>query len=215
MNDFIKKWNSDQRFKTKIKLLLYFLFFIIVAIYAISSNKNITQTEKDEIFENEEKNNNKESTTNNNNIINLTNNYKYNATININNEQIKYTISKEQDEINIIKYKNNIETSYIKENNNYYLKELETKTLTTKDNVYDIICPDCFNLKAINEYLNKGIKENNNYKIYLKDIILAYDGEEYITITVDNNQIYADYTCLLQVFNNQNIKYTVNIKIEE
>lgn len=214
MNDFIKKWNSDQRFKTKIKLLLYFLFFIIVAIYAISSNKNITQTEKDEIFENEEKNNNKESTATNN-IINLTNNYKYNATININNEQTKYTISKEQDEINIIKYKNNIETSYIKENNNYYLKELETKTLTTKDNVYDIICPDCFNLKTINEYLNKGIKENNNYKIYLKDIILAYDGEDYITITVDNNQIYADYTCLLQVFNNQNIKYTVNIKIEE
>ena len=73
----------------------------------------------------------------------------------------------------------------------------------------------CFDINSINEYLNKGIKENNNYKIYLKDIILAEKGDKYITITTDNNQIYADYTSLLQVFNNQIVKYTVNIKIEE
>ena len=89
------------------------------------------------------------------------------------------------------------------------------KILTTKDIIYDIVCPNCFDINSINEYLNKGIKENNNYKIYLKDIILAEKGDEYITITTDNNQIYADYTSLLQVFNNQIVKYTVNIKIEE
>ena len=94
-------------------------------------------------------------------------------------------------------------------------KENDNKILTTKDNIYDIVCPNCFDINSINEYLNKGIKENNNYKIYLKDIILAEKGDEYITITTDNNQIYADYTSLLQVFNNQIVKYTVNIKIEE
>ena len=212
MNDFIKKWNSDKKFKAVIKLLLYFLFFIVVAIYAVSSNKNASQIDTEKNIENNEIINNQQQQ---NSIINIGDNYKYTATITINDEQIKYVYSKEQDLLNIKKIRNLIETNYIIENNNYYIKENDNKILTTKDNIYDIVCPKCFDINSINEYLNKGIKENNNYKIYLKDIILAEKGDEYITITTDNNQIYADYTSLLQVFNNQIVKYTVNIKIEE
>ena len=212
MNDFIKKWNSDKKFKAVIKLLLYFLFFIVVAIYAVSSNKNASQIDTEKNIENNEIINNQQQQ---NSIINIGDNYKYTATITINDEQIKYVYSKEQDLLNIKKIINLIETNYIIENNNYYIKENDNKILTTKDNIYDIVCPNCFDINSINEYLNKGIKENNNYKIYLKDIILAEKGDEYITITTDNNQIYADYTSLLQVFNNQIVKYTVNIKIEE
>ena len=212
MNDFIKKWNSDKKFKAVIKLLLYFLFFIVVAIYAVSSNKNASQIDTEKNIENNEIINNQQQQ---NSIINIGDNYKYTATITINDEQIKYVYSKEQDLLNIKKIRNLIETTYIIENNNYYIKENDNKILTTKDNIYDIVCPNCFDINSINEYLNKGIKENNNYKIYLKDIILAEKGDEYITITTDNNQIYADYTSLLQVFNNQIVKYTVNIKIEE
>lgn len=212
MNDFIKKWNSDKKFKAVIKLLLYFLFFIVVAIYAVLSNKNASQIDTEKNIENNEIINNQQQQ---NSIINIGDNYKYTATITINDEQIKYVYSKEQDLLNIKKIRNLIETNYIIENNNYYIKENDNKILTTKDNIYDIVCPNCFDINSINEYLNKGIKENNNYKIYLKDIILAEKGDEYITITTDNNQIYADYTSLLQVFNNQIVKYTVNIKIEE
>ena len=212
MNDFIKKWNSDKKFKAVIKLLLYFLFFIVVAIYAVLSNKNASQIDTEKNIENNEIINNQQQK---NSIINLGDNYKYTATITINDEQIKYVYSKEQGLLNIKKIRNLIETNYIIENNNYYIKENDNKILTTKDNIYDIVCPNCFDINSINEYLNKGIKENNNYKIYLKDIILAEKGDEYITITTDNNQIYADYTSLLQVFNNQIVKYTVNIKIEE
>lgn len=212
MNDFIKKWNSDKKFKATIKLLLYFLFFIVVAIYAVSSNKNASQIDTEKNIENNEIINNQQQQ---NSIINIGDNYKYTATITINDEQIKYVYSKEQGLLNIKKIRNLIETNYIIENNNYYIKENDNKILTTKDNIYDIVCPNCFDINSINEYLNKGIKENNNYKIYLKDIILAEKGDEYITITTDNNQIYADYTSLLQVFNNQIVKYTVNIKIEE
>lgn len=212
MNDFIKKWNSDKKFKAAIKLLLYFLFFIVVAIYAVSSNKNASQIDTEKNIENNEIINNQQQQ---NSIINIGDNYKYTATITINDEQIKYVYSKEQGLLNIKKIRNLIETNYIIENNNYYIKENDNKILTTKDNIYDIVCPNCFDINSINEYLNKGIKENNNYKIYLKDIILAEKGDEYITITTDNNQIYADYTSLLQVFNNQIVKYTVNIKIEE
>ena len=212
MNDFIKKWNSDKKFKAAIKLLLYFLFFIVVAIYAVLSNKNASQIDTEKNIENNEIINNQQQQ---NSIINIGDNYKYTATITINDEQIKYVYSKEQDLLNIKKIRNLVETNYIIENNNYYIKENDNKILTTKDNIYDIVCPNCFDINSINEYLNKGIKENNNYKIYLKDIILAEKGDEYITITTDNNQIYADYTSLLQVFNNQIVKYTVNIKIEE
>ena len=212
MNDFIKKWNSDKKFKAVIKLLLYFLFFIVVAIYAVSSNKNASQIDTEKNIENNEIINNQQQQ---NSIINIGDNYKYTATITINDEQIKYVYSKEQGLLNIKKIRNLIETNYIIENNNYYIKENDNKILTTKDNIYDIVCPNCFDINSINEYLNEGIKENNNYKIYLKDIILAEKGDEYITITTDNNQIYADYTSLLQVFNNQIVKYTVNIKIEE
>lgn len=212
MNDFIKKWNSDKKFKAAIKLLLYFLFFIVVAIYAVLSNKNASQIDTEKNIENNEIINNQQQK---NSIINIGDNYKYTATITINDEQIKYVYSKEQDLLNIKKIRNLIETNYIIENNNYYIKENDNKILTTKDNIYDIVCPNCFDINSINEYLNKGIKENNNYKIYLKDIILAEKGDKYITITTDNNQIYADYTSLLQVFNNQIVKYTVNIKIEE
>lgn len=212
MNDFIKKWNSDKKFKAAIKLLLYFLFFIVVAIYAVLSNKNASQIDTEKNIENNEIINNQQQQ---NSIINIGDNYKYTATITINDEQIKYVYSKEQGLLNIKKIRNLIETNYIIENNNYYIKENDNKILTTKDNIYDIVCPNCFDINSINEYLNKGIKENNNYKIYLKDIILAEKGDEYITITTDNNQIYADYTSLLQVFNNQIVKYTVNIKIEE
>ena len=212
MNDFIKKWNSDKKFKAVIKLLLYFLFFIVVAIYAVLSNKNASQIDTEKNIENNEIINNQQQK---NSIINIGDNYKYTATITINDEQIKYVYSKEQDLLNIKKIRNLIETNYIIENNNYYIKENDNKILTTKDNIYDIVCPNCFDINSINEYLNKGIKENNNYKIYLKDIILAEKGDKYITITTDNNQIYADYTSLLQVFNNQIVKYTVNIKIEE
>ena len=212
MNDFIKKLNSDKKFKAVIKLLLYFLFFIVVAIYAVLSNKNASQIDTEKNIENNEIINNQQQQ---NSIINLGDNYKYTATITINDEQIKYVYSKEQGLLNIKKIRNLIETNYIIENNNYYIKENDNKILTTKDNIYDIVCPNCFDINSINEYLNKGIKENNNYKIYLKDIILAEKGDEYITITTDNNQIYADYTSLLQVFNNQIVKYTVNIKIEE
>ena len=93
MNDFIKKWNSDKKFKAVIKLLLYFLFFIVVAIYAVSSNKNASQIDTEKNIENNEIINNQQQQ---NSIINIGDNYKYTATITINDEQIKYVYSKER-----------------------------------------------------------------------------------------------------------------------
>ena len=36
MNDFIEKWNTEPKFKTKVQLGLYTLFVVIISIFAIS-----------------------------------------------------------------------------------------------------------------------------------------------------------------------------------
>ena len=40
MDKFIEKWQSDKKYRAKIKLLLYVIFIIIITIYAVYLNKN-------------------------------------------------------------------------------------------------------------------------------------------------------------------------------
>ena len=67
MQDFIQKWNDDPRYKTKIKLTVYTLFVIFVAIFAVSSNNNIENKEDDNFIKDEiapDYTNNENQTTN-------------------------------------------------------------------------------------------------------------------------------------------------------
>ena len=78
MKEFMEKWQSDKRFQIKIKLLLYTVFIVIVAIYAISlDNSSIDNLDQDTIDEIS----NEESSSKN--IIDINDNYHYVATINI------------------------------------------------------------------------------------------------------------------------------------
>ena len=52
-------------------------------------------------------------------------------------------------------------------------------------------------------------------ELYLKDIILGQDTNEYFTISVDENKISIDYTPLMKQFNPDIKKYKVNIQINE
>ena len=73
MQDFIEKWNSDPRYKTKIKLTLYTLFVVFVAIFAVSGNNNIQNNEDNNLLPDENNLNsinNQNSTNENNNIQN-------------------------------------------------------------------------------------------------------------------------------------------------
>ena len=86
---------------------------------------------------------------------------------------------------------------------------------TTKDEVYDIVNYNYINLESINTYLNKATNNNDQYLVYLKDIILGNNSEEYFVILVNNNKINIDYTPLMQEFNENIFKYTVDIEILE
>lgn len=219
MQDFMQKWNNDPRFKTKIKLSLYTIFFVFVAIFAVSGRNNIPTNEiQNEIpEENNTTNENKiENNDNTNETINIPSEYDYNINITINDSNYQYAGKKNNIKETITKIVDNIETNYIYENNDYY-KENDTENylLTTKEEVYDIVDYSYLDLNTINQYLAKSTKTENQYLVYLKDIILGNDSEDYITITLEENKINVDYTNLFSYFDKSIAKYLIEIEIIE
>lgn len=210
MDKFIEKWRSDKKCRAKMKLLLYGIFIFCVSIYAISLNKNVQLNDNDNhhLLDNEVHNRNESIITipkKYNYIINITiddNNYKYYGTVFPN----KTTITKEL---------NNISINYVYENNEYYIEDNNLYIKTTKDEIYDIIKYNYINLETIDEYLSKATKSNNQYLVYLKDIILGNDSDEYLVILINDNTINIDYTPLMKQFNNDIKSYQVSIQIEE
>ena len=81
--------------------------------------------------------------------------------------------------------------------------------------MYDIVNINYINLNTINEYLKTSHKNNNQYIVYLKDIILENESDDYFIILVNDNEINIDYTPLEKIINNNIEKYKVHIKIEE
>lgn len=224
MQDFIEKWNNDPRYKTKIKLTLYTLFVVFVAIFAVSGNNNIQNNKDNDLITDENNLNSTDNQNPNNNNnqndkyqIELPSEYNYQIDININETNHKYIGKKTELRENIIKESNGTSKKYIYENDSYYIeKETDSYILTNREEVYDIIDYNYLNVKTMNEYLSKSNKVNNQFIVYLKDIILGNDSEEYITITItDNNNIIIDYTKLVNYFDKNIDKYIVNIKIEE
>lgn len=207
MNDFYTKWKNDKRYRTKVKLITYTIFVLIVSVYAISINPSQT--------------NNNTSVSDYDNHITESNafilpeTYGYNIDININNKYYNYYGNKTSKEKTIIKQIDNEITNYRYLDNEYYILIDNNYLKTTKDEVYDIVNYNYINIDNINTYLNKAKKNENEYIIYLKDIILGYDSTDYFTITINNNSMTIDYTNLMKQFDKNTFKYLVSIKIEK
>ena len=218
MKDFMEKWNTDSRFKTKVKLGLYTLFVIFVAIFAIANRGDIPQEnlEDDTNISANENNNPNDKVS-----IEIPKNYNYTINIRRNNNDYQYIGTKTDSTETITKTVLDTTTNYKYEAGNYYKEDNDIYVITTKDEIYDIVNYNYLNLETINQYLSKSIKENNQYLVYLKDIILGNDTEDYITITITNNSISnqsninINYTSLMKIFDNNIENYIVTIKIEE
>lgn len=209
MNEFKKKWDSDHRFQTKIKLLLYTLFVVFVAIFAISNQPSITEDELEDKY-NEDSNQLDEFDA----IIKIPNEYKYTINIIVNDNDYQYTGTKTTKRENITKKINNKINRYIYENDNYYKEQDDNYILCSKEEIYDIVNSDYLNLTTINQYLSKSTKVDNQYLVYLKDIILGNNSDDYIQITINENNIEINYTSLVKTFDKSIEKYLVSIKIE-
>lgn len=219
MEDFLKKWNNDSRFKTKIKLSLYTLFVVFVAIFAVSGRNNIptNQIEGNLTQENNQANNNETENTNTTvEKINIPDEYKYKINITINEMTYQYIGNKNKLKETIVKKTSLTETNYVYENGEYY-KENNNQNylLTSKEEVYNIIDYSYLDLNTINQYLSKAEKTENEYRVYLKDIILGADNQNYITISKTDNKVNIDYTNLFNYFDKETTKNIVEIEIEE
>lgn len=202
MKEIIKKYQTDKKYQNKINLLISTIFIIIITIYAASlsnNNLNVTNSITEE--------------TKSKKIIDIKDDFHYVAEIKIDDETYKYTFKKENNQINIIDISSNpIEYKY--QNQEYYKLENEQYILTNKDNVFNKVNPNFIDIKMIEKYLQKAQKENNQYLVYLKDIILGEKSEEYFVISLSENKISIDYTPLIKKTNKKVNKYNVNIFIE-
>lgn len=213
MKDFLDKWKKDKKYQTKIKLLVYTSFVVIVSIFAIS-NRNITANNQLEEYDNN-LNNKQEEPVSNNELIEILQKYNYTINININDKEYEYVGIKTQLEEKITKKDNENIKNYIYKDGNYYIEENENHILTTENEVYNLISKNYLELSTINIYLSKSIKQDNQNIVYLKDIILGDNTDDYIIIEKNENKINIDYTSLINNFNKNINKCLVNIKIEE
>lgn len=212
MKDFMEKWNSEPKFKTKVKLSLYTIFVVFVSIFAISTKGNVSTNE----FKQENDNNGiSDKQEKNDDIIKIPSKYNYKINVTIDESKYIYIGTKENNKETIKKEVNNVITNYIYENNSYYKEDDGNYILTSKDEVYDIVDYNYLKLETINEYISKSTKNGNQYLVYLKDIILGNDSEEYIIITLNENKINIDYTVLIKNFDKNINNYLVKIEIEE
>ena len=216
MKNFIEKWNSDSRFKTKVKLGISSLFVLLVAIFAATSNganptNDISYKKENNSIIDETKDASKEEHLS----IEIPEEYSYTINILINDEKYSYIGSKNKQSEQITKIFNTSSINYIYQEDNYYQEENGEYILTSKENLYDIINNNYLKLETINKYLTKSTKNNEINIVKLKDIILGSENEEYITITINNNQAKIDYTSLIKEFNNSIENCIVEIQIEE
>ena len=213
MKDFLDKWKKDKKYQTKIKLLIYTSFVVIVSIFAIS-NRNITANNQLEEYDNN-LNNKQEDSVSNNELIEIPQKYNYTINININDKEYEYVGIKTQSEEIITKKDDKNIKNYIYKDGSYYIEENENYILTNETEVYNLISKNYLELSTINVYLSKSIKQDNQYIVYLKDIILVDNTDDYIIIEKNDNKINIDYTTLINNFNKNINKCLVNIKIEE
>ena len=206
MDDFIKKWHDDKKYRAKVKLILYFIFIVAVSIYAISLNKNASPIidEADKINDNSNKN-----------IIDIPEKYSYTINVDINDIKYTFTGNKDINSENITKTINNLTENYIINNNEYYKDNNGTFLKTTKESVYDPVNYDYIDLHNINLYLEKAIKNNQEYLVYVKNIILGSNSEDYFIISIKDNQINIDYTPLMKQMDNSIYQYLVHINIDK
>lgn len=208
MNDFLEKWKNDKKYQAKIKLILYGVFILFVSVYAISANRTISnEDKKDNEYETKEKDNITHE---------ISTNYSYDIVITIDDRIYNYNRTVLSDQEIITKERDQTVTKYIYKDNEYYLMDNDIYVKTTKEEVYDIINYNYINIDTIKDYLSKAIKNDNQYLVYLKDIILDDDSEDYITIITDetgNRNYNIDYTSLMKRINSDIQNYKVDITV--
>lgn len=209
---FSTKW-KDKKYQAKVKLSIYGVFILIVIILGnIGNNGSLDNSNTKDIDNNISDNS---SINDSKDIFLLPKNkdYKYNIDIKLDDKEIKYN-GEVNDVVEVItKDIDNVKYSYKYIDKKYYVSKNNNYVLTSRDNIYDIVDYSYIDNDVINSYLKEGKLVGNKSVVYIKDIVLDYKGNDYITYTLNDKKIEIDYTKLYNILNDNKIDSLV-IKIE-
>lgn len=198
---FSTKW-KDKKYQAKVKLSIYGIFILIVIILGNIGNNDIDNNNKD-IDSNISDNNS--SINDSGDIFLLPKNYTYNIDIKLDDKEIKYN-GEVNDVVEVItKEIDNVKYSYKYIDKKYYVSKNNNYVLTSRDNIYDIVDYSYIDNDIINSYLKEGKLVGNKSVVYIKDIVLDYKGNDYITYTLSDKKIEIDYTKLYNILNDNKI----------
>lgn len=213
----IEKYQNDKKFRNRVNFIGYAVFIVFIIIYASVTNfggvSSLKSELNDSILNNNGINNSEINLIEDKQIV-LPDNYKYDINISINNEKYNFNGEYKDNILTINKVYKDSYYEYVNKEDNYYISGREE--LIDRQKVYDPVMYDYINISSINKYLEKAQYDGNNYKVYLKDIILGNTSNKYIVINYSSNlddiNIEVDYTSLFNYFNNSIEKYMVIMK---
>lgn len=198
LTDFFK----DKKARTKVKLIFYCGFFLIIVIFARLMSKDN--------YKDIDQNN---SAFANSFISKIEDNYEYDMVIEINDDIYEYygkmlgyngTINlKTYDEVK----------SYRLIGNKYYVSYNDNYVLVDAHEVYPYIDYRYLNINSIRDYMELSYFEDGLYKVNISDIVLNSNSYDYLEIYVNegDKNIVIDYTPLLKLFDENMEKVVVSI----
>lgn len=199
---FSTKW-KDKKYQAKVKLSIYGVFILIVIILGnIGNNGSLDNSNTKDIDNNISDNS---SINDSKDIFLLPKNYKYNIDIKLDDKEIKYNGEVNDEGEVITKDIDNVKYSYKYIDKKYYVSKNNNYVLTSRDNIYDIVDYSYIDNDIINSYLKEGKLVGNKSVVYIKDIVLDYKGNDYITYTLNDKKIEIDYTKLYNILNDNKI----------
>lgn len=228
---FKEKYKNDPKYKAKVQLIGYGVFILFLIVYLNIASMGAKNTK---LSNTTTKNNDNITTKENNNIETKTDkelgqwlkeigtNYEYDVVVsskskNDNGEEVgtqtHYWGKTYQNKMIINKEANGSTTYFLKEDNNYYLNELDNYTLSKKGEVYseldeDIIEFDMLNLLLKNASLDhvtnySSGKKEYEYHLKIRDIIKTYqeDTELSYKIVIEDNvvTVEVDYAPMINI----------------
>lgn len=228
---FKEKYKNDSKYKAKVQLIGYGLFILFLIVYLNIASMGAKNTK---LSNTTTKNNDNIPTKENNNIETKTDkelgqwlkdigtNYEYDVVVSSKskndneeeaNTQTHYWGKTYQNKMIINKEANGSTTYFLKEDNNYYLNELDNYTLSKKEVVYseideDIIEFDMLNLLLKNASLDhvtnySSGKKEYEYHLKIRDIIKTYqeDTELSFEIVIEDNvvTVEVDYAPMINI----------------
>ncbi|MBR3161650.1 MAG: hypothetical protein IKF19_02860 [Bacilli bacterium] len=235
---FLKKYQSDERYKSKVQLMGYLIFIVILVIYLNIShigqnyNYNTSNTTSDKY--------NTLTTINENNkelslLKTLNDNYNYSVTIAITrakednieeNITINYNGKSNGENIIINKDLNNTTDTFYKAGDEYYQKINENYEIMAENEIYDIISAKYIEYSSLKKYIEKASLDHYTnyssgkveyvYNLNVSDIIKSYKKDDKIQINIveENNTITIDidYDNLFKILNNKIKTCRINYK---